>query len=47
MCRETLPDEIYNLGAQSHVKVSFELPEYTAMTTGVVREEGVRERRGQ
>ena len=27
---EIKPDEIYNLGAQSHVKVSFELPEYTA-----------------
>ena len=24
------PDEIYNLGAQSHVKVSFDMPEYTA-----------------
>ena len=28
--QEVQPDEIYNLGAQSHVKVSFEIPEYTA-----------------
>jgi GDPmannose 4,6-dehydratase len=28
------PDEIYNLGAQSHVKVSFDVPEYTAEITG-------------
>ena len=28
--QEIQPDEIYNLGAQSHVKVSFESPEYTA-----------------
>jgi GDPmannose 4,6-dehydratase len=29
------PDEIYNLGAQSHVKVSFDMPEYTGNITGL------------
>jgi len=33
--QETQPDEIYNLGAMSHVKVSFETPEYTANADGI------------
>jgi GDPmannose 4,6-dehydratase len=33
--QEVQPDEIYNLGAQSHVAVSFESPEYTAEVDGV------------
>lgn len=33
--QETQPDEIYNLGAMSHVKVSFESPEYTANADGI------------
>ncbi len=44
------PDEIYNLGAQSHVRVSFDVPEYTAEITGLgtirlleaIRETGVK-----
>jgi GDPmannose 4,6-dehydratase len=46
------PDEIYNLGAQSHVHVSFEMPEYTGDITGLgavrileaVRETGIKTR---
>ena len=33
--RKVKPDEIYNLGAQSHVRVSYDVPEYTAQTDGV------------
>ena len=46
MLRDIRPDEIYNLGAQSHVRVSFDVPEYTGEVDalGTVRIlEGVRE----
>src|SRR5215475_9712123 len=33
--RTIAPDEIYNLGAQSHVRVSFDVPEYTGEITGL------------
>ncbi len=50
--RKVVPDEIYNLGAQSHVGVSFEVPEYTGEVSGLgtvrlleaIRETGVKTR---
>ena len=52
MIYEIQPDEIYHLGAQSHVRVSFDIPEYTADITGLgtirileaIREAGARPR---
>jgi len=52
LLQEIEPDEIYNLGAQSHVRTSFDLPEYTAEVTGLgtvrlldaMRETGVQPR---
>jgi GDPmannose 4,6-dehydratase len=35
LIRQVRPDEIYNLGAQSHVRVSFDVPEYTGEVTGL------------
>ena len=35
LIRQIRPDEIYNLGAQSHVRVSFDVPEYTGEVTGI------------
>jgi GDPmannose 4,6-dehydratase len=48
--RKTEPDEIYNLGAQSHVRVSFDVPEYTGEVSGLgtvrileaIRETGIK-----
>jgi GDPmannose 4,6-dehydratase len=50
LLKTVLPDEIYHLGAQSHVRVSFDIPEYTGDVTGLgalrildaIRESGVK-----
>jgi GDPmannose 4,6-dehydratase len=50
--KQVQPDEIYNLGAQSHVRVSFDIPEYTGEVTGLgtvrfleaIREIGIKPR---
>ncbi|MDQ3917409.1 MAG: GDP-mannose 4,6-dehydratase [Acidobacteriota bacterium] len=50
LIRQIQPDEIYNLGAQSHVRVSFDVPEYTGEVTGLgtvrlleaIREAGIK-----
>ncbi len=50
LLKKIKPDEIYNLGAQSHVRVSFDIPEYTANVTGLgtlrlldaIRENGIK-----
>jgi GDPmannose 4,6-dehydratase len=52
LLEKTAPDEIYNLGAQSHVKVSFEVPEYTAEVDAIgtlrfldaIKETGLKEK---
>jgi GDPmannose 4,6-dehydratase len=52
LLRTLKPDEIYNLGAQSHVRVSFDVPEYTGEVTGLgtvrlleaIRESGIHPR---
>jgi GDPmannose 4,6-dehydratase len=51
--RKVRPDEVYNLAAQSHVRVSFDMPEYTAEATGLgclrlleaLRSEGLKDTR--